>query len=160
MTFILPNNINMSRVQGLIKLVKQNKGSMLLSELSDQAEEEIDNLIPIINICKFLGLAKIEEDKIYLTDLGKHVNYRNYNRMIKEKLEQAEPIKTVLEIVEGSPATTDELVMNLQQKGIKEYTDANKLLLKELLINWAVRAKLIFYNTKDDRWYLKSKSDI
>ena len=152
MIFILPNNISLSKVQGLIKLIKQNKGSMLLSELSDQAEEEVDNLIPIINICKFLNLATVKEDKIFLTQLGNHVNYRNYNTSINKKLKQAEPIKTVLLILNKNSITTDELIKNLQLKGIKHYTDANKHMLKELLIAWAVRTKLIFYNSKKDEW--------
>ncbi len=154
MNFIIPNNVNLSRIRGLIKLIKQNNGSMLISELSDQSEEEIDDLIPIINMCKFLNLIKIKKDEIQLNELGKKLNYKDYINLVKERIREAEPIKSVLEFLNNNIKSTDEIIADLNKKEIKIYNEEKKSELKKILIDWAVRTKLIAYNTQKDEWHI------
>ncbi len=152
MSFTIPNNVSLSKIRGLIKVVKQNRGSILISELSDEAEEEIDDLIPIINMSRFLNLIYIKKDKIKLTNLGNKLNYKDYINLIKNRIKQAEPIKSVLEFLISGPVSTDEIIINLNKKGIRTYDENNKIELEELLIDLAVITKLIIYNAKKDEW--------
>ena len=68
---MFPLGTGVSRVRAIIGMLKQRGGSMSMSELAEESEEDIDDLLPLIDACKLLGLATIRKSTLQLTDKGR-----------------------------------------------------------------------------------------
>ncbi|MGC8478321.1 MAG: AAA-associated domain-containing protein [Candidatus Micrarchaeia archaeon] len=155
MSNLFPAEAGITQMRGVLKLVKDNGDSMGIAELADEAEEEIDDLFPILDACKILGLAKVEDGKVKLTEDGKKLNLKNMQKIIKGPLCEAEPFKTVLMAakIEGS-VTTEKLADILKENNLAFYSDKLKYMeqLRKLLVKWAVRLKILVYDQENDSW--------
>ncbi len=152
---LFPVEAGITQMRGVLKLVKDNGGNMGIAELADEAEEEIDDLFPILDTCKILGLAKVEDGKVKLTENGKQLNLKNMQSIIREPLSNAEPFRTVLAAarIEGS-ITTERLADVLRENNLAFYSDKLKFMeqLRKLLVKWAVRLRLLVYDQENDSW--------
>ncbi len=48
MNGLFPPGPGISRVRGIVNIIKQNKGKIEISKLAEEAEEDIDDLLPQI----------------------------------------------------------------------------------------------------------------
>ncbi|MCL5419372.1 MAG: AAA-associated domain-containing protein [Candidatus Marsarchaeota archaeon] len=153
---VFPLVTETSKIRGVVGLIKQNGGSIELSELAEEAEEHIDDLLPLIEACKVLGFATVDESKIRLTELGMTLNIGNTARIIKEKLVDIEPFYSTLDILKHGELTTAELLGQLDGRGVSLHGDreTNEALTKKMLMRLGVRTKLVYYDPANDVWSL------
>ncbi|MHB1829878.1 MAG: AAA-associated domain-containing protein [Candidatus Micrarchaeaceae archaeon] len=154
MDSLFPLNTGISRVRGIISLVKQSKGRIEMSELAEESEEDIDDLLPLIEACKLLGFVTVDESELRLTEKGAQLTFSNFSRSIKAGLVNVEPFKSTIKILDDKEIPSPELFSKLKSRSIivhgEEWT--NEALLKKLLIRWGVRAGLLRYNPDNDTW--------
>lgn len=151
---MFPLGPGISRVRGIVSIIKQNKGSIEISKLAEEAEEDIDDLLPLIEACKLLGFTVVDESEVKLTEKGAKLTFSNFSKLINESLIEVEPFKSTIRIIDGKKVTTSELFGNLKSRGVVLHGDdvTNEILLKKLLIRWGVRSKLINYDQEADLW--------
>lgn len=152
---LFPLNAGISELRGLIKLIKDNGSAIEISELAKEAETEIDALLPLIDACRLLGLCRVSDGSIKLTDPGVNLTMRNVHDVLKKSLVQIEPFKSSFAILNAEKSvTTERLSELLGNAGITLYTEKvmNAELLKKLLLKWCVRLKLFAYDPKADEW--------
>jgi NitT/TauT family transport system ATP-binding protein len=147
----------MSKIRGIIGIIKQNDGAIGLSELADEVDEDIDDLLPLVEACKLLGFARIDDSTIRLTADGKKLTLGNSSKMIRERLKELEPFRSALEMLkvrDGEGATTEELFSDLREKGIFIHgeKETNDILMKKMFLRLGVRAKLMAYDAEHDVW--------
>ncbi len=149
-----PANVGISEIRGIVEILKDNGGSMELSKLAEEAEEEIDKLLPLIDAAEMLGLCIVQNGTIVLSPSGKSLTMHNSSQIIGKALSSIEPFKTVLERLANGSASTHELAEILKSKGIVLYNEdmTNESMLSSMLMKWGVRTKLLSY-TKE-RWSL------
>ncbi len=139
-------------------LVKESGGTMDVSKLADESEQNVDSLLPLIEACKMLGLVTVEAGEIRLTPEGEKMDMKNFTDMIAKKLSGIEPFKSALGIlsVRKGGLSTEELAHELQIKGIMLHGDfkMNSALLRSMLLKWAVRTRLVVYSDSSDLWEL------
>ena len=89
-----------------------------------------------------------------LTEKGAKLTFSNFSKSIKDGLDDVEPFKSMLKIVNERQITSAELFSKLRSRGIVFHGDeaANDIMLKRLLIRWGVRSKLIAYDPQNDVW--------
>jgi len=154
---LFPMEAGITQMRGVLKIVKDNGGSMGIAELADEAEEEIDDLFPILDACQLLNLAKVDGGKIKLTESGKELSLENMQKIIKEPLMEIEPFKTVLLAVKvDGHITTDKLTEVLKENNLAFYSSKHKFMeqLRRLLVKWAVRLNMLKYEQESDSWSL------
>ena len=151
---MFPLGPGISRVRGIVSIVKQNNGHIGISKLAEEAEEDIDDLLPLIEACKLLGFAEVDETEVKLTDKGSKLTFSNFSKLISEGLIDIEPFKSSVKIMDGRKVSTRELFGTLRSRGIMLHSDEpmNDILLKKLLIRWGVRSKLLNYDQEKDLW--------
>lgn len=154
---LFPLDTGISRVRGVISILKQNKGHMEISRLAEEADEQLDDLLPLINACKLLGFATVDDAEIKLTQDGARLTFSNFSKSIHDGLEKVEPFRSTLKILRHNEVSTAELFSALNSKGIILHDDqaVSDALLKKLLIRWGVRSKLLNYNSEADVWSIR-----
>jgi NitT/TauT family transport system ATP-binding protein len=156
---LFPPNAGISLLRGMMILIKENGGSIEVSKLADESEQNVDNLLPLIEASKMLGLVNVDEGEIKLTPEGKRMDMHNFLEILSKKIKGIEPFKSSLEMLANSngTASTDELTHALLANGIMLHGDfkMNKVLLKSMLLKWAVRTNLLEYKEDEDAWTLK-----
>ncbi len=151
---MFPLGTGISRVRGIVNIVKQNNGHIEISKLAEEAEEDIDDLLPLIEAVKLLGFATVHESEIRITEKGSKLTISNFSKFINESLVSVEPFKSTIRIIDDREVGTQELFGTLRSKGIILHGEdaTNDMLLKKLLMRWGVRAKLISYDPHTDLW--------
>lgn len=155
---LFPLNVGTSEVRGLVKMVKDAGGSTEISKIVRETNEKIDNLFPVIDAVRLLGLCTVNNGIITLTDQGKQLTIRNITQMFAKELVNVEPFKSIMAIIDSNKSiVTAEISKKLHERDISFNTDEliNIDLLKDLLLKWAVRAKLLVYDPKADAWHMK-----
>ena len=137
---LFPLGTGIGRVRGIINIMKQHKGRIGMSELAEEAEEHVDDLLPLIEACKLLGLVLIDDSELRLTEAGSKVTFSNFSKTIHEKLSKVEPFKSALKIMGDGEVTTKELFETLRDRGIMVRDCSNFKGLDETFIRVAVKA--------------------
>lgn len=158
MRHIFPLVTETSKIRGIVGIIKGSGGTIELSKLAEEANEQIDDLLPLVEACKLLGIATVDESEIKLTPLGNSLNINNTLKVIKEKLIEMEPFFSAVEILnmEGNLSTED-LLQKLNERGIYLHgeKEQNEFLMKKMLLRLGVRAKLVYYAPDRDLWSAK-----
>ena len=152
---LFPVGAGISKVRGIVLLIRDSNGTISLAELADEAEEEIDDLLPLIDACKLLGFISLDDADVKLTDDGVKLTKGSPYKIIREKLKSVEPFKSALSALSKKNMTTEELLKSLKAKGIKNAEGAD-IPLKEMLQHWGVGSKLVRYNEEDDMWSIRA----
>lgn len=142
------------RVRGIVNIMKQHKGHMEMSKLAEEAEEHIDDLLPLIEACKLLGFVVVDESELKLTESGSKLTVSNFSKTIHDRLLDVEPFKSALKIINEGEISSQELFSDLKRRGIMVHGDdtTNSLMLMKLFTRWGVRGKIMSYNPKTDSW--------
>jgi hypothetical protein len=77
--------------------------------------------------------------------------------IIKEKVAPIEPFRTAIELAsKGESTTASEVAKTLRARGIEWHykPELNELLVRNLLIHWAIRAGLLSYDGEDEKFSL------
>jgi hypothetical protein len=157
---IFPLVYETSRIRAILGILKQNGGAIELSKLADETEEQVDDLLPLVEACKMLGFATIDESMIRITPQGKKVTLGNVLKLIKPKLGSIEPFMSTVKLLKNEKElSTEALFEKLGAQGISLHGDkaVNEVFMKKMLLRLGVRSKLLYYDTDRDIWSLGSE---
>lgn len=152
---LFPLSTGVSQIRGIVEIIKDNKNTIEVSKLAEQTNEEIDDLFPLIDTCVLLKLCTVKDGKVTLTKVGANLATHNTLDVFSRALGRVEPFKSTIMILKRKGAmSTQDLSRALSKKGIMFNTDeiTNIELLKNLLLKWGVRNKLLSYNYDTDMW--------
>ena len=151
---LFPIGTGIGRVRGIVSIMKQHNGHMEMSKLAEEAEEHIDDLLPLIEACKLLGFVVVDESELRLTETGSKLTFSNFSKTIHDRLLDVEPFKSALKIIDEGEVTSPELFSTLKNRGIMIHGDdtTNGIMLMKLFTRWGVRGKIMSYNPKTDSW--------
>ena len=79
---LFPLNVGISKIRGMLKIIKENGGSMDLSRLSSYSEEDIGDLMLLIEAANLLNLSKVKNTTIILTEKGKSMTLANSSKLL------------------------------------------------------------------------------
>ncbi|MGC9037374.1 MAG: AAA-associated domain-containing protein [Candidatus Micrarchaeia archaeon] len=156
---LFPTEVGITELRGIISIIRDNGGKISLPQLSNEAEEDIDRLLPLLEAGSLLGLMKIEGANVALTEQGKGLNPENMAKILSNALAKIEPFKTAMKILkEKGSLTTRDLVRSLRKMRVKIYTDEALDIeaMRKLLLRWGVRSKMFSYDYNTDTWSLPS----
>jgi hypothetical protein len=154
---LFPADGKLSRVSGLLRLLARNNGKLNMVVLSDLANEDLTSLLPQVQAAEMLKLARISDDVISITSLGKELNYNDEGAVkeVSERLKKFEPFRTAYKMSkEKGKFTTDELADELAGRRLTFHIekDKNINIIKNLLFQWAIYFSIIDYFGLNDVW--------
>jgi len=149
-----PIGVGITELRGVLEILKENGGELSLAKLADESEEEIDKLLPLLDAGELLGLCKVKNGIARLTEEGKKLKLSNITSMLSKKLKEIEPFNSIIDILSKKSLNTEEIAEELKSRNIILNADdiTNVELLRNLLIKWGVRTKLLAYNKDSDSW--------
>jgi len=149
-----PIGVGITELRGVLEIIKENGGALSLAKLADESEEEIDKLLPLLDAGELLGLCEVKNGIARLTEKGKKLKLSNIASMLSKKLKEIEPFNSVIDILSKKSLSTAEIAEELKSRNIILNADdtTNVELLRNLLIKWGVRTKLLAYNKDSDSW--------
>jgi len=149
-----PIGAGITELRGVLKILKENEGALSLAKLADESEEEIDKLLPLLDAGELLGLLEVKNGIVRLTEEGKRLGLGNITNMLSKRLKEIEPFKSVIDILSKKSLNTEEIAEELKSRDIILNADdiTNVEILRNLLIKWGVRTKLLAYNKDSDSW--------
>ena len=156
MEALFPLDAGISEMRGIIKLTADNGNTVGISKLAKETKRGIDLLLPIIDACRLLGICTVKGGVVTLTNFGKSLTTPDIQKELAKKLARIEPFKSSLCIIRSQGGiSTKRLSEVLKRKGITLYTERsmNEEMLKNLLLKWAVRSKLLSYDQKSESWH-------
>ncbi|MCL4362135.1 MAG: AAA-associated domain-containing protein [Candidatus Parvarchaeota archaeon] len=157
---LFPLNIKIGQIQGVISILKEYNGEISLQKLSDEALEQADDLVNILQACKLLGFIKINKGKIKLNKKLEEKNFHEINAEIKKNLLKMEPfIEITKAIRKNNNITTTELFQDLIRKGVITYRDnlSGIEAFKRDLLVIGIRLEILTYDHENDIWKIPSK---
>ena len=149
-----PIGAGITELRGVLKILKENEGALSLAKLADESEEEIDKLLPLLDAGELLGLLEVKNGIVRLSEEGKRLGLGNITNMLSKRLKEIEPFKSVIDILSKKSLNTEEIAEELKSRDIILNADdiTNVEILRNLLIKWGVRTKLLAYNKDSDSW--------
>ncbi len=152
---LFPLDTGVSQIRGIIEMIKDNKGSIEVSKLAEETNDEIDDLFPLIDTCVLLKLCTVKEGVVSLTKAGTNLATHNTRDVFGKALNKVEPFKSAISAIKRKKElSTQDLSRVLFKKGILYNSDdiTNTELLKNLFLKWGIRNKLFSYNYDSDMW--------
>ncbi|MEM3839080.1 MAG: AAA-associated domain-containing protein [Candidatus Micrarchaeaceae archaeon] len=157
---VFPLVYETSRLRAILGILKQNGGSIELSKLAEETDEQVDDLLPLIEALKVLGFASVDESVVKITAQGKKVTLGNVMGLIKKKLVGIEPFMSAIKILKSEKEmSTEALFERLSSQGMSLHWDkaTNEAMLKKMFLRFGVRSKLLYYDSERDIWSLPSR---
>ena len=146
-----PIAVKLGSMRGVISIIKEEGGSILLSKLFQESEEEIDDMLPVLNACKMLGLLTMDNGYAKLTETGSAA--KDLKPIMRAKLPTFEPFKTAIAIIKDSPeVSTEDLFGRLVKKDEVRLEGVDIKTLRKTLISWLVRDDIVNYDQERDTW--------
>ena len=96
MADLFPPGVGMSHVRGIVSIIRQNGGQVSISKLAEEAEEDVDDLLPLLEASKILGFVKITKSSVRITDKGVRLASGAPRRVMRESILKIEPRARVL----------------------------------------------------------------
>ncbi len=152
---VFPDSAKLGRVLGVLRIINHYEGKMTLSRLARLSRGDVDFLQPNLEAARMLGLIKMQKENVIITPLGTRLvkNDKNAKEQIAKKLRTYEPFKTADKHLDYG-FSVNELEMALRDKNIMWGSDPRKsqIVLKTMLMQWAIFFKLASYNGVSGRW--------
>ncbi|MDE1871030.1 MAG: AAA-associated domain-containing protein [Candidatus Micrarchaeota archaeon] len=152
---LFPLDTSVSQIRGIIEIMKDSNGSIDVSKLAEETNDEIDDLFPLIDTCVLLKLCTVKSGAVKLTKTGMNLATHNTREVFARALHNVEPFKSAISAIKkGKRMTTPEVSKALYKKGILYNSDeiTNTELLKNLLLKWGISNKLFSYDYELDVW--------
>lgn len=142
---LIDPNARIADLVGLLMVLNNNYGGKAdLYELAMDMGIDIDDMMPIVYTASYLGFVTIGGGDIIIADKGLqflNANLKQRKKLIFESIRSIEPFKTAIELREF---TLEELMNELEKKGIPNYNSPQgKYDLQITIAEWGVYSGLI-----------------
>lgn len=157
----IPGNVRAVLVISLAQEIGELGTGIHFTRLGEKTGVGIDVLLPILKTAEVLGLVRNEEGDLFLTEEGLESQGTSMDKVVtlKDKLVSIEPFRTAVDLASTRGDTTaGEVAENLGEHGIKWHfkPDQNEPAVRNLLIHWVIRARLLSYDGKDGKFQISS----
>ncbi|CEK09398.1 ABC transporter ATP-binding protein [Legionella hackeliae] len=142
-------DVEPSELSGLIETMKSFEERIDLPELADELMMNIDDLFPILETLEILGLAKVSDGDIQLSELGKQYSEADlqarkqvFARCLLEKVPLARYIRRVLDEKIGHRVSEERFLSKLEDYLSEK--EAERVL--RTMIDWGRYAEIFAYD--------------
>jgi len=134
---------------GLVEIVFAHNGQTDLPDLADELAFEVDDLLPILDAARMLGLLEVEGAQAFLTEAGREWYTADIQhtkeQFAKLAVERAPLVRTIVKALENSDDGTlrDDFFRDVLRRGFTA-DDAQRQL--DIAIDWGRYGELFDYD--------------
>jgi NitT/TauT family transport system ATP-binding protein len=149
---------SVSEIIGLLEVLDDNKGRLDLFDLADEIKRDFGTTISIALVAEMLGFVETPSHDVIFTQLGKKFLDADVNErkiLFKEQIMKIPLIKVIFDMIvksENGSITREECEQFLAEK----FPNENSEELLETVVNLALYAELIDYDSRDEELSLIS----
>jgi len=146
-------------VIGLLNMVAGYGGRIDLARIAIELQEDVDDLLPVVDVAEALGFLRVENGDAILTELGKKFVKCDPSRkklMLREALRKIEPFATAFKLAKSrGEFSAEELFKELSKvkEFREEYSDPEQI--HSMLLEWLLYTESIRYNGEDKTFIKK-----
>ncbi len=149
-------------ITGIVSVIFDHGGRADIARIAINLQSDVDDLLPVIDVAEALGLVKVENGDIALTNLGKEfIKARSDQKklILRDALKQVEPFATIFKLVEEKEEfTAEDLFEEISRiSGLsEEYRNPEEI--HHMLLEWLLYTELVEYNGEDKTFKVKKAS--
>lgn len=142
-------DITVGGLAGLIEIVHAHNGQTDLPDLADELSFEVDDLLPLVDAARLLGLLEVEGAQAFLSDRGREwltADIQSSKQLFAATAVQGAPlIRTIVKALENSDdgALRDDFFLDLLRRG---YTAEDARRQLDIAIDWGRYGELYDYD--------------
>lgn len=152
------SSVHIGQVIGLLEVLEDYGGRVDMALVSNDLVMSVDSLLPVVNAAEFLGLLKVSDGDLELTDKGKKLlscDSRGRKRLLNRILAALPPFKQVLGYISKKDGEVQkELLLALLRREMPD-VDPERLFL--WIVEWGRYALLLRYDMDRGRVRLISE---
>jgi NitT/TauT family transport system ATP-binding protein len=158
----ISSSITPEMITGIVNVIFDHGGRADIARIAINLQSDVDELLPVIDVAEALGLVKVENGDIALTELGREfVRARPDQKklILRDALRNVEPFATIFKLVEGREEFTAEELFEEFSKisGLsEEYRDPEEI--HRMLLEWLLYTELVEYNGEKKTFKVKKTS--
>ena len=151
---MMPGNVRAIQVVSIIEEIDELGTGVHLTKLAEKTRVDTQVLVSILSAAEMLGLIRSENGRLFLTEECeklKQVEMGKVAALMKGKVATIEPFRTAIGLAsKGGATTASEVAKTLEGRGIEWHfkPEQNEVLVRSLLIHWAIRTGLLSYDGK------------
>lgn len=130
---LLPVDVTPDHVLGLIEVLNSLGGSVDSMYVGDAVNENINVLPKAIDVAETLGLVKVEQGNLTLTELGKKVatsDPKSLKYMLKKAIKKLEPLGEIMDkLAKTKRMTVEEFEKIVEKYYPQKFEEATKNIL-------------------------------
>lgn len=146
---------------GLVEIVDAHGGQADLPDLADQLSFDVDDLLPLVDAARMLGLLEVDGAQAFLTDVGRRWYQADINASKQVFAElagtRAPLVRTIVTALENSNdgALRDDFFRDLLRRGFSPQDTEKQL---DLAIDWGRYGELFDYDADSGELVLSEVS--
>ena len=147
-------------VIGLLDVVSEHGGKADVARIAIDLQSDVDDLLPVVEVAEALGLLRVDNGDVSLTDLGKKfvaATPSERKLMLRESLMKVEPFYTLFKIIKSRKEfTAEELYEDLSENKdlSEEYRDPGQI--HQMLLQWLLYTETVKYDGEEKKFFVKS----
>jgi len=157
---MFPAEIEPEQVIELAKILSTDINTDVVS-LEKYTRTHLDEVERLVNASQILGVTKIHDGRICLSELGTRLNdlpMQEKRHLIGERLTLVEPFRTAIEIAtKNATFSSDKVAGELYRNELRwaEEEDLNELIVHDILVDFAVFTGLLEYDGRSDTFRMQ-----
>src|SRR5207245_2043101 len=146
------SKVSVGQILGLVEAVDEVGGVADAATISREVDMDVDRLGPILTAAEFLGLVKVEDGDVRITDLSRKLltaSVRERKRIVREIIDDLPTFRLIMDMARnaGSPLGRQEVVQALADRvGSHQAEDVFKA-----LVYWGRYAELVRYDSESEQ---------
>ena len=153
------SSVTPEMIMGIADVIFDHGSRADLARIAISLQSDVDDLLPVVEVAESLGLVKVENGDISLTELGrKFVKARPSVKklILRDALRRVEPFATVFKLIESKKEfTAEELFESLSS--IREFSVEyrNPEDVHHMLLEWLLFTELVDYDGDEKKFIVK-----
>ena len=155
----ISSSVTPEMIMGIVDVIYDYGSKADLARIAINLQSDVDDLLPVVDVAEALGLIKVENGDISLTDLGKKfVKARPSQKklILREALRKVEPFATVFKLIESRKEFTAEDLFE-ELSNIRELSEEyrNPEEIHHMLLEWLLFTEMVDYNGDEKKFIVK-----
>jgi NitT/TauT family transport system ATP-binding protein len=147
---------NITEVIGLIDILQNNDGSMRIESLQKYLGIEIDEILPVIDAAKIIGLVTITRDCINLTNMGEKLyslDPEKRKEVISTSICDMPVFKKIVSVLrKNGPQPKAYLIGMIEKELFKKESEIQF----RRIVQWGRYAEIIYYDAEKNEMRLNA----
>lgn len=155
----ISSSVTPEMITGIISVIFDHGGKADIARIAINLQSDVDDLLPVIDVAEALGLVRVENGDIALTELGMEFMRARPDQkklILRNALRHVEPFTTIFKLVEEREEfTAEELFEELSKvRGFsEEYRDPGEI--HKMLLEWLLYTEFVEYDGEEKTFKVK-----